>query len=82
MIKILSTTQIYDLINKYPDVKDIMVKLGFKDITKPGMMQSVGKVMTIEKGAKIKRIEWEIIDEMFKEHGYLIIKEDEQWANL
>lgn len=37
MVKINSTNKIYDIISKYPDVKEIMIELGFSDITKPLM---------------------------------------------
>ena len=49
--------KLHDIVIKYPDIKEIMVELGFKDILKPGMLQSVGKIMTIEKGVKAKRID-------------------------
>lgn len=76
MKKIISTEKIYDIINKYPDVVDIMVELGFKDIVKPGMLATAGKVMTVEKGAKMKNIPFEDIVKVFNEHGYSILKED------
>ena len=65
--------KLYDIIIKYPDVKEIMVELGFKDIIKPGMLQSMGKIMTIEKGAKAKNIDWNLVIKIFKEHGYELI---------
>lgn len=73
MGKINSTNKLYDIINEHPDVKDIMVELGFKDIIKPGMLQSVGKLMTIEKGIKMKNISWDLAVKKFKEHGYVLI---------
>lgn len=44
------------LCTQYPEIKDIMVELGFKDITKPMALATVGKVMTLPKGAAIKGI--------------------------
>lgn len=61
-----------DLIDKHPAVKEIMNELGFHDILKLGMLQSVGRFMTIEKGARMKNIEWALIEETFKKHGYLL----------
>ena len=41
--------------------------LGFSDISKPAMLHSVGKIMTIPKGAKMKRIRMEdILTELAK----------------
>lgn len=71
---IKSTDKIFDIAVKYPDVINIMVELGFEDIAKPGMINTAGRIMTIEKGAKLKGIAWEEIERKFNEHGYIIEK--------
>ena len=43
---------VYDLVTEYPEVVDIMKELGFSEITNKVMLNSVGKIMTIPKGAK------------------------------
>jgi hypothetical protein len=77
MIHINKNTPICDIVSKHPDIKEIMVQIGFKDIVKPGMLQSVGRFMTLDKGAKAKHIEWEKIEQIFENHGYVIDKENE-----
>ena len=47
---------VYELTRTYPELIDIMAELGFKEITKKDMLHSVGKLMTIPKGAKMKGI--------------------------
>ena len=47
---------VYDLVKEYPEVVDIMKDLGFSEITNKVMLNSVGKIMTIPKGAKMKGI--------------------------
>jgi hypothetical protein len=47
---------VYTLVKQYPELKDIMTDLGFTEVTKKAMLNSVGKVMTIPKGAKMKHI--------------------------
>ena len=71
---ITSTTSIYDLVKQYPDVADIMAAQGFVDILKPGMLQSAGRIMTLEKGAKMKKIDWDMIVAAFEEAGYTLTK--------
>jgi len=73
MVSINRNDKLYDIIVLYPEVKDIMVRLGFKDIVKPGMLQSVGKIMTIEKGARAKNISWDLVVNTFKEYGFELI---------
>ena len=47
---------VYELTREYPELVGIMVDLGFTEITKKPMLHSVGKIMTIPKGAKMKNI--------------------------
>lgn len=46
---------IFNLVNRHPEVKDIMVELGFHDIAKPGMLQTAGRFMTLSKGIALKK---------------------------
>lgn len=73
MIEISKQTTIFELTNQYSDIKEILYELGFTDIIKPGMMQTAGRVMTLEKGAKLKRIPIETIAEKFSSYGYSVI---------
>lgn len=54
--KIDLSKTVYELTNEYPELIDIMAGLGFSEITKPAVLSSIGKVMTIPKGAKMKNI--------------------------
>lgn len=47
---------VYELTQEYPELIDIMVGLGFTEITKKPILHSVGKMMTIPRGAKMKKI--------------------------
>jgi len=52
-----------------------MVELGFKDIVKPGMLQSMGRIMTINKGCSMKNIDIEIVREVFLKYNYTLEEE-------
>ena len=69
MIKLDSSKSVYELCTEHPDI-DILVEIGFKDIKIPGMLTTAGRIMTIPKGAKAKRIDMEDIREAFRRHGY------------
>ncbi len=47
---------VYELVKEYPELVDILKDLGFTEITKPGMLNSVGRITTIPKGAKMRDI--------------------------
>lgn len=64
---------VYELVNLYPEVKDIMYGLGFEAIKKPGMLQTAGRYVTIPKGAKLMHIPLDKIIETFEQHGFTVI---------
>lgn len=66
---------VYSLCAEYPELVEVLVKLGFKDITKPGMMQTAGRVMTIPKGASMKKISLQEIEKELLENGFTIKEE-------
>lgn len=49
-----------------------MKELGFDQITKQGMLQTAGRVMTIAKGARMKGIELSDTAQKFVKHGYRV----------
>lgn len=64
--------KIIDLVKKDEKIKDILSKLGFSEITKPGMIQTVGRFMSINQGSSLRKIDIEVIKERFKSYGYQI----------
>lgn len=69
------------LVKEYPEVKDIMASLGFKDITSPVALKVMGKVMTIKKGSAIKGIPMPQIIQAFEDAGFEVIHPDEEAKN-
>ena len=66
------TMTVYDISQVYPEIIDILKELGFKDIVKPGMLQTAGRFMTIPKGAAMKNISLEHIKLVLGEKGYIV----------
>ena len=63
---------VYDLVKEYPEVADIMKELGFSEITNKVMLNSVGKIMTIPKGAKMKGVSMIDIVGAFMKAGFIL----------
>lgn len=63
---------VYDLVTEYPEVVDIMKELGFSEITNKVMLNSVGKIMTIPKGAKMKGVSMMDIVSAFMKAGFTL----------
>lgn len=60
---------IFEIVSRYPEVIEIMVELGFSDITKPGMLQTAGRFMTLSKGIKLKKMDLDTVKLAFERYG-------------
>ena len=73
MSKLLDLNKnVQELCTQYPELVGIMADLGFKDITRPITLATIGKVMTIPKGAAIKKIAMQDIVQILRQHGFEI----------
>ncbi|HAX72761.1 MAG TPA: hypothetical protein DCY20_04495 [Firmicutes bacterium] len=73
MVKLLNLNQtIYELTNQYPELINILYELGFHDIIKPNMLNTVGKIMTLQKGALMKKISLNQIQEALVMKGFTV----------
>lgn len=70
MIKINPNDTVYSICKTYPEIKNILASIGFTRIVKMGMLESVGKFMTLKKGAQLKKISLESIQKALLEEGY------------
>ena len=64
------------LIEKFPNLKNILKDLGFTEITNPLALSTVGKMVSIKKGAKIKNIDLDLIKEKLREEGFNLVDEE------
>ncbi len=69
------TKSVYELTQEYPELIDIMAELGFTEITKKPVLHSVGKIMTIPKGAKMKNIPMMDVVTTFMSKGFELVGE-------
>ena len=65
-----------NLIEKFPNLKNILKDLGFTEITNPLALSTVGKMVSIKKGAKIKNIDLDLIKEKLREEGFNLVDEE------
>lgn len=64
---------LFELCNSEPEIISVMKELGFENITDPAMLSTVGRFMTIPKGAAMKNIDIDKIKSAFVNRGYTII---------
>lgn len=63
------------LVKNDPEVAVILAGLGFTEILKPGMLQTVGRIMTVKKGATLRGIDYQKVVAAFTERGYEVKEE-------
>ena len=58
---------VYELTEQYPELIEILEKAGLTEITKKKVLSSVGRIMTLPKGARMKGISMEELEaELYK----------------
>ncbi len=63
---------VYEICKETPEVIAIMRDLGFESITNPTALKTVGRFMTIPKGAAMKDISINDIKAVFIAEGFII----------
>jgi len=66
---------VYELVTSYPELKGILFELGFKDIVKPVMLSTVGKIMTIKKGAAMRGVDLDQIITKLQQYDFIVTEE-------
>lgn len=61
---------VHTLCTRHPELVGVLEQLGFTDITKPGMLSTAGRFMTIPKGAALKKLDLEMIKAALAAQGY------------
>lgn len=64
---------VYELCTNDPSITEIMRDLGFDQLSNPVMLATAGKVMTIPKGARIRKIDLSFIINTFEQAGYTVL---------
>ncbi len=73
MIKIDGNRTAYDLVNEFPELKPILVDLGFKPLNDDKMLNTVGRMMTLNRGAKQIGLTREDLQKGLKDKGYELL---------
>ena len=61
------------IIKEHPEVKDLLIDLGFKPLSNPAMLNTVGKVTSLKAGSKLANIPLDKIKQTLLSNGYDVI---------
>lgn len=77
MEKVISVNQyIRDLCLKYPELVTILFDFGFTEITKTGMLATVGRFVTLKQGAALRKINFGLLKKTLIANGFSIMEEE------
>ena len=62
-----------EVIVKQPEVLDVLVELGFKPLANPVMRNTVGRMVSIKKGASMNGIDLDKIKQTLELNGYEVV---------
>ncbi len=66
---------VYELCRDNKDIPGILASVGFRDIVKPGMIETAGRFMTVPKGCQLRKISLDTVRDAFAKNGYVIKEE-------
>ena len=63
---------VYTTLQNHPEVKDLLIELGFTALSQPQMVQTVGRITSLKKGSKIAKIPLDTIIRQLELNGYIV----------
>ncbi len=67
---------VHALCQEYPELVAIMSELGFTEVAKPAKLNTVGRMITLPKGARMMGIDMERIKGVLAGHGFEVTGEE------
>lgn len=67
------TKPVAEIIKDHPEIKDMLVNLGFTPLANPAMLNTVGKVTSLKSGAKLANLSLDKIQMVLECNGYEVI---------
>lgn len=62
---------IHSLVKADETLIPVLIKCGFDKIASPGMIESVGRFMTLDAGIRLRKIDRNFVKETFNNYGYI-----------
>lgn len=67
---------IYKSVEANPEIKDILVSLGFEHLNDKHMYATMAKFVTLRKAARMHNISYDTIAKLLNGHGYTLLEEE------
>lgn len=66
-----------ELISQHPELKDLLIDLGFTPLANPVLLASLGKVTSLKAGSQFANIPLSKITQTLTYNGYTVIGDEE-----
>lgn len=76
MKKISLDDSVYTIVNENPEIKDILVGLGLTQINDKKMFNTVARVMTVRKAARLHNLDYNDLKKAFNTYGFDLLEEE------
>jgi len=70
MKKIDLNWTLYETLEKYPELEDILYSLGFEGVKNPIMRNTHARIMTLKKGIEFLKIDKDVMKKRLNEAGF------------
>lgn len=67
---------VYETLQEHPDLKPLLIDLGFTPLANKAMLQTAGRITTLRKGSNLIGIPLEKIIQTLQWNGYEVINND------
>ena len=63
---------VYGICTEHPEIRELMISLGFKELANPAMFNTAARFVTIPKGAETHGIDLELVKQRIRALGFVI----------
>lgn len=70
------TDSVAELLDTYPELKEILAPLGFEKVLNPAALKVMGNIMTISRGAVVCKVPMEKVIALLSAHGFSIVGQE------
>lgn len=67
---------VFETVSKFPEIREVIISLGFASLRDDKMLQTAGRMMTLGRAAKQFGLSYETVAQKLAEHGFTV-KESE-----
>lgn len=66
------TLPVSDTLKEHPELLDLLIQLGFKPLKNPAMRESVGRLVSLNKGCEMIRLPKQQLIQELEWNGYIV----------